>query len=108
MIYYNRATLLRILAVAHFQPNLIETRESFSGWFLGVLRTELRSRTEHSTPNRERSTSAAQSSHVRNAYYIAMVLAGALTSPLRLLQSALGAGDEIVVLASPETLGKNG
>jgi 2-polyprenyl-3-methyl-5-hydroxy-6-metoxy-1,4-benzoquinol methylase len=108
MIYYNRATLLRVLAVAHFQPNLIETRESFSGWFLSGLRTVLRTRTKHRTPNRERSTSAPQSSHVRNAYYIAMVLAGVLTSPLRLLQSALGAGDEIVVMASRETLGENG
>lgn len=95
LVYYTPTTLEALVARAGFAVTRVETREPFSGWFLATLRTMLRvgaSRSNTRAPRR--------SPLVENAYRLAMLGTGALTLPLRLLQSALLKGEEAVALAT--------
>jgi len=100
-LVYFRPTTLKIAAErAGFLVSQVSTHESFSGWFLTLLRTFLGTRRLEAscrTSMRKR-RSASMTEH---AYRMAMVLSGTATWPLRKLQSVLGRGDEAVLIAFP-------
>ncbi len=104
--YFTPGTLLKALERAGFDPVRVATHDSFSGWYLAVLRTLLPARLHD--PGRRRAARAARAgSWLEHPYRIAMVVAGWVTLPLRYVQARLGYGDEVVVLARPHSNGKS-
>ena len=101
--YFTPVTLRKTISVGGLAIESKHTHESFSGWFLAVLRTLLRVNREdrtvqiytksEQTPTRSRS---ALSEHI---YRLAMVLLGSAIWPLRMAQAKLGRGDEIICIA---------
>lgn len=98
LIYYNPVTLRSVVEKAGFEVLRIGTHDSFSGWFLALLRTLLRTSKKNAC-ERFAQRKVAHSSWVGLAYHLAMVLSGFLTLPLRLLQDRFSSGDEIVLVA---------
>jgi len=99
--YFDQQTLRLALESAGFRVEKMLTHETFSGWFLALLRTLLGMRPAGSeiassthAPGQRRRNPA-----VEHAYRMTMVLAGMLTWPLRALQGRLGRGDELLAIA---------
>lgn len=99
LLYFTPPTLRLAAEKAGFKIQHLTTHESFSGWFLAILRTLLRK--SHSRQSQqESSASITQStSFVEHAYRLVMVIWGLLTLPFRRLQELLGKGDEVIVIA---------
>jgi 2-polyprenyl-3-methyl-5-hydroxy-6-metoxy-1,4-benzoquinol methylase len=97
LAYFNADTMTRAMSAAGLHVIDLRTHESFSGWFLAVLRS-LR-------PQRMGSASSGPAGRslprrlLEHPYRVAMVGAGALTWPGRALQARLGRGDELIVMA---------
>jgi 2-polyprenyl-3-methyl-5-hydroxy-6-metoxy-1,4-benzoquinol methylase len=95
-----RVTVTRSsLWIKHF-----ETLDSFSGWFLALLRTTLGvNRASGAVTRASVSTvgkaAGRRTALVENAYRIAMVLAGGVLWPIRLFQGRIGRGDELICIA---------
>ncbi len=98
LVYFSPATLQQAVKQAGFKVLRIRTHDSFSGWFLALLRTLLRTN-KKSAGERLTEREAAHLSWMGHAYRLAMVLSGIITLPLRLLQQAIGRGDEVVLIA---------
>ncbi|MGO9312923.1 MAG: class I SAM-dependent methyltransferase [Syntrophobacteraceae bacterium] len=98
LTYFSPETLRHTVESSGYTIEFQATHESFSGWFLAVLRTVLRTY-ELSAETRAERKSSSCGSMTEHAYRIGMVAAGGLTFPLRLLQSRVGAGDEAVIIA---------
>jgi len=100
LVYFRPGTLKNTAERAGFLVSKVSTHESFSGWFLALLRTFLGThRLEAScrtSMRKKRSASLAE-----HAYRMAMILSGGVTWPLRKLQAVLGRGDEAILIASP-------
>lgn len=104
LTYFNRQTLQGALTSASFATVRCLTSDSFSGWFLAVLRTALGFNREHGAVTRPVAVPASRAyaprtNVVEHAYRLAMVLAGGWLWPLRSLQGKLGYGDELVCIA---------
>lgn len=103
LAYFSPRTLRQVVNSGGLAVEDVTTHDSFSGWFLAVLRTALRvSRTK----GEPQSPSGALDPKVRHRallteqlYRIAMVSAGGVSWPLRGVQGLLGYGDEVVCLA---------
>lgn len=97
LLYFTPRTVRLAVESAGFEIHRLTTHESFSGWFLAIVRMLLRQRlTAHHRQPRERvkqSTSPAE-----HTYRLAMVTWGALTLPFRRLQELFGKGDEVILL----------
>lgn len=100
LIYFTPGTLHQTLEKAGFKVFQLTTHESFSGWFLTIIRTLLKiqgnSASQRQINRRERKTS-----WIEHFYRLAMVLTGIITFPLRYIQAKMGFGDEIAILAVP-------
>jgi len=99
LLYFTTRTLRLAAEKAGFEIHHLTTHESFSGWFLAILRTLLwRS---YSTQFQKGSVKKANQSmsFVEHAYRLVMVAWGLLTLPFRRLQEFLGKGDEVIMLA---------
>ena len=100
LTYFDRETLARAAREAGLVPLWDGTHESFSTWFLTMVRLVLKVR-----PNEAPRIAAAIGRLpawwplVEHPYRLAMVAAGAVTSPLRLVQAWLGKGDELILVA---------
>lgn len=98
LLYFTPLTLRSAVEAAGFQIQRLATHESFSGWFLAILRTFLL---------KARMANAAEScgcyrrphSAPEHVYRLAMVAWGIVTLPLRRLQESLGRGDEVILIA---------
>lgn len=98
--YFSRKTLSYAARRAGLKIESIETKESFSGWFLALLRTLTQfDRTKYSKSG---IIYEKRLWIIEFGYRIAMIVAGILTYPMRKLQSALGYGDEIILIAQRE------
>jgi len=103
LTYFDRETLARAAREAGLAPMWYGTHESFSTWFLTMVRVVLKIR-----PNETSRIAAsigrvpAWWSLVEHPYRLAMLAAGAVTWPLRLMQGSLGRGDELVMVARAE------
>lgn len=100
LLYFSAETLRRVVEKAGFKLLLMVTHDSFSGWFLAILRTYLKTY-EKSASERQYQRENVKSTWIGHAYHLAMVFSGVITFPLRLFQGAIGRGDEIVLIAKP-------
>lgn len=99
LLYFTPLTLRLAAEKAGFEIQHLTTHESFSGWFLAILRTLLR---KSNSEQAQQSTDASikqSTAFVEHAYRLVMVIGGLLTLPFRRLQELLGKGDEIILLA---------
>jgi 2-polyprenyl-3-methyl-5-hydroxy-6-metoxy-1,4-benzoquinol methylase len=103
LTYFTPATLKHAITSSGLLLERLFTHESFSGWFLTVLRSGIGvNRNGRIQPNvwtKRASTGCARSVLVEHTYRLAMVCAGGILWPLRLWQASIGRGDEIVCLA---------
>jgi len=103
LTYFIPATLKHAVRSSGLRLEQLFTHESFSGWFLAMLRSGLGvNRDDRIRPNlwtERASTGCARSALAEHAYRLAMVCAGGLLWPLRLWQASIGRGDEIVCIA---------
>jgi 2-polyprenyl-3-methyl-5-hydroxy-6-metoxy-1,4-benzoquinol methylase len=100
LLYFTPRTIRLAAEKSGFTIQHLTTRESFSGWFLAILRT-LWGKSPSRQSSEESSASITQStSFVEHAYRVGMVAGGVLTFPFRRLQELLGKGDEVILVAS--------
>lgn len=99
LIYFTPTTLKRTLEQAGFNVEELTTHESFSGWFLAILRSVLQRNSHAIKPHSP--TPARSTSMLEQVYRILMVVSGGVSFPVRYIQSKLGYGDEIIVIARP-------
>jgi 2-polyprenyl-3-methyl-5-hydroxy-6-metoxy-1,4-benzoquinol methylase len=105
LAYFDRNTLSKAVDGAGFVRHDMFSRDSFSGWFLALLRTALgvgRSRSAVAGPDsnpQQTDRTQRRASIIEHGYRFAMVLAGGGTWPLRWVQGRLGYSDEIICLA---------
>ena len=98
LLYFDAPSLKAAIEAVGLSIQRLSTHESFSGWFLAILRTVLR--------GKGRGADGLAGLHggrrplVEHSYRAAMALAGVISLPFRLIQQALGKGDELVVLAT--------
>lgn len=104
--YFTPGTLRRAVERTGFDIVSVKTHDSFSGWFLAVLRS-LWGSPLRDARKRRAARAARAASWLEHPYRIAMVLAGGATFPLRYLQGSLGYGDEAVILARPRAASLN-
>jgi len=95
--YLSAKTLRMTLEQAGFSVMRLETHESFSGWFLTVLRSMFADQTS-SAKSLEELRRKLRSRWMEHCYRTATVLVGAVTLPVRFFQSSIGRGDELAVL----------
>jgi cyclopropane fatty-acyl-phospholipid synthase-like methyltransferase len=98
LIYFSPGTLRRAVEESGFEVLSIATYDSFSGWFLAVLRTLLRTNKKNAG-ERFKQRENVHLSWVGHTYHLAMVLSGVITWPLRLFQEIINRGDEVVLIA---------
>jgi 2-polyprenyl-3-methyl-5-hydroxy-6-metoxy-1,4-benzoquinol methylase len=104
LLYFTPCTGRELLERAGLRIIKSSTHESFSGWYLAILRTVLGHttavvRSRHKQLNERR---LCVGSALELGHRLAMVTFGVVTLPLRLIQARLKKGDEIVFLASNE------
>ncbi len=98
LTYFNPQTLRNTVESAGFTVEFEATHESFSGWYLAVLRTVMGTY-KLDADNRVKRKTSSSGSMAEHAYRIGMISAGLLTFPIRLIQSRMGLGDEAIVIA---------
>lgn len=98
LLYFTPATVRRVVEKAGFRVDGMFTHESFSGWFLAVLRSLLSHRIKSGSQRRTERVRRA-TSPIEHAYRFAMVASGSVTWPFRCVQEMLGKGDEVIILA---------
>ncbi len=100
LLYFTPLTLKLALEMSGFKVIKMFTHESFSGWFLTILRTFIMMvRGKNEIRKNIRKTKSC--SPVEQIYYSAMVLFGMVIFPLRNIQEKSGAGDEIIAIVGP-------
>lgn len=90
--YFDRQTLARAVAAAGLSLGQIGTKDSFSGWFLALLRTAVGADRKHGAITRPlaASVSRQRTGLVEHGYRLAMVLAGGGAMALALAARAIG------------------
>jgi len=99
LVYFTPRTLSAVAERAGLRPLETATFESFSGWFLSVLRSVFARRLRQ-VDGRETLRTMRRATHVEHLYRTAMVASGAALYPLRLMQARAGAGEEAILLAT--------
>lgn len=104
LAYFNADTLARALTAAGFAIGRTFSHETFSAWFLTLLRTAAGLRSLAGPPKVAASLGRVPQwwPLVEHPYRLAMVASGLLTWPLRVVQASLGRGDELLALARRE------
>ena len=96
-LYFTPDTLEVAAQKAGFDILSVATHESFSSWFLALVRTLRGQRLSHrawlAVHQRKRTSPGIEA-----LYRITMIVARVLTLPLRRLQEALGRGSEVILL----------
>jgi 2-polyprenyl-3-methyl-5-hydroxy-6-metoxy-1,4-benzoquinol methylase len=100
LLYFTPRTLRLAVEKAGFKIQHLTTHESFSGWFLAILRTLLMNGHMIQPQQGPRTSIKRSKSIMEHAYRLVMVTCGLFTFPLRRLQELLGKGDEVITLAS--------
>jgi 2-polyprenyl-3-methyl-5-hydroxy-6-metoxy-1,4-benzoquinol methylase len=109
LTYFDPQTLSRTILAGGLAIERMATHDSFSGWFLAILRTALGVNRASGAVTRPATAAAARmatgrTGMIEHAYRIAMVCAGGGLWPLRWIQARLGHGDEAICIArKPET-----
>jgi 2-polyprenyl-3-methyl-5-hydroxy-6-metoxy-1,4-benzoquinol methylase len=103
LVYFTAKTLSKAVEKAGFKIISCTTHESFSGWFLAILRTLLKSRIGDAN-ERYAQKQALTNSWIENAYRLTMFASGGLSLPLCFIQNRLGYGDELIIIATRPAL----
>lgn len=99
LVYFSPKTLRKILEKSGLNVMTITTHESFSGWFLAILRTLFKIG-RNSSPDRNTLKDKCKTSWKEHLYRLAMVSTGIFLFPLRWIQAKMGCGDEIIAVAN--------
>lgn len=104
LTYFDPQTLSRTISAGGLATECMTTHDSFSGWFLAIMRTALGVNRESGAVTRPATSTAGRAASrrtgaVEHAYRIAMVCAGGGLWPLRWIQARLGRGDEAICIA---------
>jgi SAM-dependent methyltransferase len=99
LVYFTPATLRMVVDRAGLKVVQAETWEPFSGWFLALLRTALRTHSAARPPPAS-APRPPRHSAVEMAYRVAMIAVGGALTPARRLQAWAGFGEEAIVIAS--------
>ena len=99
LLYFTQKTLRLVAEKSGFKIHHLTTHESFSGWFLAILRTLLKK--DHLKPvqQSQRASIRQPTSFVEHAYRVVMITWGVITLPIRRIQELMGKGDEVILLA---------
>lgn len=99
--YFDASTLRRAIASAGLRVDRTFSHESFSTWFLTLLRTAAGVRSLNTPPKVAVSPGRVPRwwPLVEHPYRLAMVASGLVTWPLRAVQGWIGFGDELIALA---------
>lgn len=99
LLYFTPRTLRATAEEVGFEILEVTTHESFSGWFLALLRTLLKKGHSARVQQRGNTSAKGSTSILEHGYRLTMVAWGLATLPLRRLQEMLGKGDEVILLA---------
>lgn len=105
LAYFEPRTLTRTVTQAGLAVERLQTLDSFSGWFLAILRTLLGVNRQpgaivtRSANDNGRQPWSQRKPWVEHTYRLSMVITGVVIWPLRWVQSLLGVGDELICLA---------
>lgn len=104
LIYFTPETLRQTATGSGFEVDTITTHDSFSGWFLALLRTTLGVNRQEGAVSRPVESLATRGKNprrvwVEHPYRTAMVVSGVGLWPLRWLQALLDRGDEVICIA---------
>ena len=106
LLYFDASTLSRVVSEVGLSKVKLSSHESFSGWFLAIVRTLM-------GINSSDGAAVTKSAHVsvnkgyrrlavEFSYRILSILFGLFIYPLRLIQGYCGRGDELYCLARKE------
>lgn len=106
LTYFAPQTLKRAVSSGGLTIHSIATHDSFSGWFLALLRTALGvNRASGAVTRPAGRATVRRSGLVEHAYRLAMISTGAVLWPLRWVQAKLDRGDEVICIAcKPQTV----
>lgn len=104
LTYFTPQTFKRTVFASGLTIVGLTTHESFSGWFLAVLRTAMGVNRESGAIARPANSLVGRAigrrpEIVEHAYRLAMVCTGFFLLPARWLQGKLGFGDEVICIA---------
>jgi 2-polyprenyl-3-methyl-5-hydroxy-6-metoxy-1,4-benzoquinol methylase len=104
LTYFAPATLKATVGLSGLSVVNLTTHDSFSGWFLAVLRTVLGVNRSFGAVTRSLKSKVGRASGqrfmlVEHLYRMAMVVFGAVIWPIRFIQTRIGRGDEIICIA---------
>jgi len=104
LTYFDAKTFKKTIELAGLSCNSVRTYDSFSGWFLAVLRTIMGVNKEYGAVTRPagvatRNTAIKRNPFIENAYRLLMTSVGGVITPFRRLQGWWGYGDELVCIA---------
>ena len=104
LAYFDARSLARALTAAGFAVDRTFSHESFSTWFLTLLRTSAGVRSVDAPPRVAASLGRVPRCWplVEHPYRLAMAASGLVTWPLRAVQGWMGYGDELIALARRE------
>ncbi|MHB8174814.1 MAG: class I SAM-dependent methyltransferase [Nitrospirota bacterium] len=103
LIYFDPQTLRRTISTGGLIVSRVCTNESFSGWFLVILRTALGVRRVDGAGTFRAAT--RRSGIIEHAYRLSSVCIGGGLWPLRVLQAKFKAGDEVICIAQKASCG---
>lgn len=102
--YFKPKVLSKAINNAGLAVKLEESHDSFSGWFLALLRTLMGVNKNNEIKSNAYSSKSDQNSgrsiFLMHTYRIAMIGSGLLTWPFRYIQVLLNRGDEIICIAT--------
>lgn len=108
LTYFNPQILQKAITSVGFSIDQCFTCETFSSWFLAVVRTVLGVNRDHGAITRPFAKSVNceyiyRTAIEEHAYRLAMIFFGLVSWPLRWQQGRLGFGDEVICLARKPT-----
>lgn len=104
LFYYGQQSLITLLQQCSYRIQSIQSYEPFSGWVNTLLRTAVNA--DRKSPESQTSAETdfrqdkGRRKILRDGFEIARLAAGGVLAPLRIVQSSLGKGEELVIIAS--------
>lgn len=98
-IYFSEQTLTKALEKTGFKIQAMSSYESISGWVIAIIMTSRRLFSKGQAKPNKKVQKLKQNSVILSLYRVIMILFGGILAPLRWVQSKMGKGDELVVVA---------
>lgn len=98
LYYFGPKTLADLARQAGFAIDAIRTSERFSGWTNALIRTVLQNSYQELRLSGNHSRASLKQHAARAVLEMARVITGTITLPIRILQSQLGRGEELIAI----------